>query len=81
MFQYFSFPTFVRIIHMAHITLSIPDGMYRKMKEHAEIKWSEVARKAIMEYMREIKGRSSSRELRSALPPETMRALNSVSVK
>jgi hypothetical protein len=55
--------------------------MYRKMKEHAEIKWSEVARKAIMEYIREIKGRSSSRELRSALPPETIRTLKSVSVK
>ncbi len=32
---------------MANITLSVPDGLHQKMKKHSEIKWSEVARKAI----------------------------------
>jgi predicted CopG family antitoxin len=32
---------------MANITLSVPDDLHRKMKKHSEIKWSEVARKAI----------------------------------
>ena len=34
---------------MARITLSIPDDLYRIMKRHKEINWSEVARRAIME--------------------------------
>lgn len=32
---------------MANITLSIPDDLHQKMKEFSEVKWSEVARKAI----------------------------------
>jgi len=33
---------------MANITLAIPDNIFRKMKKHREIRWSEVARKAIV---------------------------------
>lgn len=32
---------------MANITLSIPDDLHEKMKEHSEMRWSEVARQAI----------------------------------
>ena len=32
---------------MANMTLSIPDELHRKMKKLSEIRWSEVARKAI----------------------------------
>lgn len=32
---------------MANITLSIPDDLHQKMKNFSEVKWSEVARKAI----------------------------------
>jgi len=32
---------------MANITLSIPDELHEKMKEHSELRWSEVARQAI----------------------------------
>ncbi len=32
---------------MANMTLSIPDGLHKKMKKFSEVKWSEVARKAI----------------------------------
>jgi len=34
---------------MANITLAIPDDLYRKMKLMREIRWSEVARRAIAE--------------------------------
>ena len=34
---------------MANITLSVPDNIHKKMKHFSEIKWSEVARKAIIE--------------------------------
>lgn len=31
------------------MTLAIPEKLHKKMKEHSEIRWSEVARKAITE--------------------------------
>jgi len=34
---------------MANITLSVPDKVHKKMKHFSEVKWSEVARKAIIE--------------------------------
>ncbi len=33
---------------MAHITLSLPEFVYREMKRHPEVKWSEVARQSIV---------------------------------
>ena len=38
---------------MANMTLSIPDGLYKRMSEHPEYKWSEVARKAIQQKLDE----------------------------
>jgi predicted CopG family antitoxin len=32
---------------MPNITLSIPEELYKKMKQMSDIKWSEVARRAI----------------------------------
>lgn len=34
---------------MANITLSVPNNIHKKMKHFSEVKWSEVARKAIIE--------------------------------
>ena len=34
---------------MANITLSVPENIHKKMKHFSEVKWSEVARKAIIE--------------------------------
>lgn len=31
---------------MVNMTLAVPKEMHEKMKEHSEIKWTEVARKA-----------------------------------
>lgn len=39
---------------MANITLSIPDDLHKKMKEFSEIKWSEVARKAIQKKVQDL---------------------------
>ena len=36
---------------MPDITLSIPEEVYKKMKEHRGIRWTEVIRNAIMEYI------------------------------
>tara|TARA_Y100000310_G_C19978449_1_gene488652 strand:+ start:204 stop:425 length:222 start_codon:yes stop_codon:yes gene_type:complete len=32
---------------MANITLSIPEPLHQKMKQHTEIRWSEVVRQSI----------------------------------
>ncbi len=34
---------------MTNITLAIPEDLHSKMKEHSEIRWSEVVRKSISE--------------------------------
>jgi len=34
---------------MANITLSVPESVHKQMKHFSEVKWSEVARKAILE--------------------------------
>lgn len=43
--------------HMANITLSISDNIYKKIKKHKEIKWSEVARSAIEEKLKQLEER------------------------
>ncbi len=39
---------------MPNITLSVPDDIYLLMKQHGEIKWSEVARRAISDYAKKL---------------------------
>lgn len=36
---------------MVNITVSIPENLYNKMKKYSEVKWSEVVRKALVEYI------------------------------
>ena len=40
---------------MANITLSIPDNVHKDMRQFSEVKWSEVARKAIIERIERLK--------------------------
>ncbi|MEM2566906.1 MAG: ribbon-helix-helix domain-containing protein [Candidatus Bathyarchaeia archaeon] len=39
---------------MVNITVSIPEELYRKMKKYSEVKWSEVVRKALADYIRRL---------------------------
>ena len=39
---------------MANITLSLPDEIYQKLKLHPEIRWSEIARRAIIQYLEDL---------------------------
>ena len=34
--------------------MSIPEDVYRRMKKYREVRWSEVVRKAIMEYLKRL---------------------------
>ena len=40
---------------MPTITLNIPDETQREMKKHSEIKWNEVARRAIIKRIEDLK--------------------------
>ena len=67
---------------MPNITLSVPPEIYRKMKEHPEIKWSEVARKAIVEYLAKIEAEElESEEILSLLGEEFRKELEETSVE
>lgn len=39
---------------MANMTLSIPDELLRKMKAFSEVRWSEVARRAIQKRVEDL---------------------------
>lgn len=39
---------------MTNMTLAVPEDLHRTMQKHREIKWSEVARQAIMEKARKL---------------------------
>lgn len=39
---------------MTNITLSIEDSVYKKMRKHSEIKWSEFVRKVIEHRLKEL---------------------------
>ncbi len=66
---------------MPNITLSIPDEIYKKMKKYREVRWSEVARKAIVEYLRKLEGefKMSTEELLEELGEEFAKDLSAIS--
>ena len=39
---------------MTNITLAIPEDLHTKMKEHSEIRWSEVVRKTILQKIEDL---------------------------
>jgi len=64
---------------MPNITLSIPDEIYRKMKKYSEIKWSEVVRKAIVDYLKKLeesKTEISTKELLEELSDDFKKCLD-----
>ncbi|MBI4162778.1 MAG: hypothetical protein HY513_03775 [Candidatus Aenigmarchaeota archaeon] len=66
---------------MAHITLSIPDEIYREMKNHPEIKWSEVARDSISKKLLSRKKVSRTSEIKSMLKSDALEAISSINEK
>ena len=64
---------------MPNITLSIPEDIYKKMKKYSEIKWSEVIRRAIVDYLEKLeesRTEISSEELLNELGDEFKESLN-----
>lgn len=69
--------------YMANITLSIPNDVYRKMKKHKEIKWSEIARKAIIEYVEqlEVGGQRKTSEILDELGEDFRKSLDELNLE
>ena len=68
------------VVFMGNITLSMPNDVHKKMKQHSEIKWSEVARKAIIqkiEQMETIEKITSKSELSEKDAREISEKINS----
>ncbi len=66
---------------MPNITLSLPKDVYERMKRHPEIRWSEVARKAIIEYLRKLEGVISAEELLEELEEGFEEELKAIDVR
>ncbi len=66
---------------MAHITLSVPEQVYKEMKKHPEIKWSEVARKSIIEKTNLLKKSMHANDLFKLLSPETRKSIEAADEK
>ncbi|HDI86404.1 MAG TPA: hypothetical protein ENF83_03240 [Candidatus Korarchaeota archaeon] len=64
---------------MPHITLSIPEDLYREMKKHPEVRWSEVARQAIRRYLMSLRDELSGEEILEDLPEDVREALEGLS--
>ncbi len=64
---------------MAHITLSIPDNIHAIMKTHAEIKWSEIARRNVIKKAMELSNVISASDFYSTLSKTTQEKIESVS--
>jgi len=60
------------------MTLAIPDDMYAEIKRHPEIKWSEVARQAIMEKALLLKKSMHTTEFAKLLSVETRKDIQEV---
>ena len=67
---------------MPNITLSIPEEVYKKMKEHKEIRWTEVVKKDIMDYIHHLeegKHEVTTEELLEELGSEFAKELSEIS--
>jgi hypothetical protein len=60
---------------MGNITLSIPDNIHKQMKHFSEVKWSEIARKAIIEKL-EILQMAETLAQKSKLTEEDVKKFN-----
>jgi len=67
---------------MTNITLSIPNEVHFKMKMHKEIRWSEVVRRAITEFIEKLEEKGSemtTKELREVLGDDFRKNLSELS--
>jgi hypothetical protein len=62
---------------MTNITFSIDDDIHKKMKEHPEIKWTEILRQSITKYLKKVEEIDviSIKDFRERLDPELLQKI------
>ena len=65
---------------MTNITFSINKELHKRMKTHPEIKWTEILRRAIMDFLNKMEepDQISVEELRTQLDAETLRKIDTL---
>ncbi len=69
---------------MPNITLSIPEDIYKKMKKYREVKWSEVVRKAILDYIKRLEEseiEKNTKEILEELGQDFKKSLSELNVE
>ena len=62
---------------MTNITFSVDDDIHKKMKEHPEIKWTEILRQSIINYLKNVEEIDviSIKDFRERLDPELLQKI------
>ncbi len=62
---------------MTNITFSVDDNLHKKMKEHPEIKWTEILRQSIANYLKKVEEIDvlSLNDFRKRLDPEIQKKI------
>ncbi|KKM07746.1 hypothetical protein LCGC14_1059820 [marine sediment metagenome] len=62
---------------MTNITFSVSDDIHKKMKEHPEIKWTEILRQSIANYLKKVEEIDvlSINDFRKRLDPEIQKKI------
>ena len=62
---------------MTNITFSVDDDIHKKMKEHPEIKWTEILRQSIANYLKKVEEIDvlSINDFRKRLDPEIQKKI------
>ncbi|KKN13122.1 hypothetical protein LCGC14_1009560 [marine sediment metagenome] len=62
---------------MTNITFSVDDDLHKKMKEHPEIKWTEILRQSIANYLKKVEEIDvlSINDFRKRLDPEIQKKI------
>jgi len=62
---------------MTNITFSVDNDLHKKMKEHPEIKWTEILRQSIINYLKKVEEMDviSIKDFRKRLDPELLKKI------
>ena len=68
---------------MTNITFSITEDLHQKIRSHPEIKWSEIVRRSIREYLLKIEEREqmTTEQLKLILGKDTLNIIESLDVE
>lgn len=68
---------------MTNITFSVDDDIHKKMKEHPEIKWTEILRQSIINYLKKVEELDviSIKDFRERLDPKLLKKIKELEKK